>query len=332
MKTWLTLYALVTILLIGAATAFCFITFKKNSESKLSWDDHIRTIKTLSKKEPTPKPKAVADMKEMVQNYEKSINELYQGLNKFQKPLDTSMNSVGFKDAFSQKVEEFRAFAREKNFEIIDQEEFKIGFDVYENTVPPLEIVGVLNYELGAIDYLLRLLISSGVESLDYFKRDLIPGEANGPKEQAIRTVHKYPVRVGIRTTHKAFQNLMNSLSKDSEYFYVVRILKVSNETEEGPLKVAEGFSQPQSFVHSESREPATLEQLQDWGEGIEELEVIENNAKLAGYEKSGEDSRVLLGEEKLKVFMVIDITRFIDPSTIKQTETRKSSSSRRRK
>ena len=319
-KAWLTVFSVIALLVIGAAGFFCFTASQAYSTARASWDDNVGTITSLGKKPLFPKQENVEALEEKKEEYEKAVADLFAGLNQFQKPLNKTLGNTEFgAEVVKTKVNEFRALAQSKNFEIPD-ENFQLGFDAYANSVPSPEIVPILDYELNAIEHILQELIASGGESLNSFTRDLIPGEVGGPEQQDSGVVHKYPVRLGFRANHSAFQKFVNSLSNDNGYFYIIRVLKVSNEVSEGPLKgggVEQNLGGLPKFEHPTTRQIADQDMLTKWGFPEVFGAALEAKAKEDGFISSQKDARVLMGLEKLDVFMVIDIIRFLDPSDV---------------
>ncbi len=326
-KTWLTTFGLIAFLLVAACGYFCFTSYQKYYDSKVNWDSKVGTVSSLERKTPYPSKINVKELEGRVEDYENSVETLFKGLDKFQVPLNQDLTGPEFLDLFKQRVNEFRALASKSNFAINTPETFYLGFDIYAEDSPKEEIVPLLDLGLKASEYLLQKLVSSGADSLETFSRDLIPMEEGGPKKQEISTVHKYPVRMNFRASHAAFQEFMNSISNDPNYFYIIRVLKINNDAMEGPfIAVDEGFG-PQSFESQATGEPATQTQMEEWGYPGE---INVGAAAAAGYVPSGNDARVLMGQEKLNVFMVVDMIRFIDPDKIVKEEKSKSSSRRR--
>lgn len=316
-KAWLTIFAVVSVLLLGAAGYFCFAASKSYTDARGSWDNKVGTINSLERKPLYPSEENVEALQADVDTYRTSVDNLFESLNQFQKPLDKTLSNVDFQDLFRTKVNDFRQHAADSNFDLFLEESFQLGFEAYSNSVPAPEIVPILDYELKAIDHVLRTLVASGADSLDTFSRDLIPGEVGGPERQDSGVVHKYPIRLRFTSTHEAFRTFMNSISNDTGFFYLVRVLKIDNEVKEGPPKGGSEFldSGTPKFENTANGNPATLEDLTKWGYP----EVLGNQlveaARADGFMVSGDDARVLMGQEKLEVFMVIDIVRFVDPS-----------------
>ena len=47
----------------------------------------------------------------------------------------------------------------------------------------------------------------------------------------------------------------------------------------------------------------------------------IRDSARAAGYIPSQQDARVLMGQEELEIYMVVDIVRFVDPEEASNEE-----------
>jgi hypothetical protein len=314
-KVWLTTFGVVAFLVVAGTGFYAFSSFSKYSEELSGWDTKVSTIEGLEKRVPYPNEENAKALEKEVEAYRGSVNALSETLKSFQRPLNTTLANTEFQQRFKTRVEDFRAFAKENGFEIVTEDGFYLGFDAYAEQVPAQELVPELDYELEAIDYLLRKLVTSGSKAMTSFERDPIPGEPGGAEKKPDSVVQKYPVRIRFSGSHEVLQTFINALANDREFFYIVRVLKVKNENEEGPVKLTaadgSGFSK---FENPITKEVASPEMLAEWrGNGASEADVAEK-AKAAGFIKADLDARVLMGQEKLNVFVVVDITRFLSP------------------
>jgi hypothetical protein len=185
--------------------------------------------------------------------------------------------------------------------------------------IPPQELVPYLDFELEAIDHLLRALVRNGADRLVTFDRDPIAGEPGGAETTKGAVVHKYPVRIRFQGDHDSFQGFVNDLANDKEFFYIVRVLKVKNEQLEGPIKLtaADPSQSLPRYTNPTTQEVADLEKLQGWDYENISANELDAKAKAEGFLRSDEDARVLMGQEKLNVFMVVDIARFLKPDEV---------------
>jgi len=316
-KAWLITFSVVAVLLLAGGGMFAFNGYREYSEAMMSWDSKVGTIRSLESRVPYPDEGNSRALRDRVEEYRASVQSLYETLETFQQPLDTALPSTEFQQKVKGRVQEFRATARSGGLEVQDAADFQMGFDRYNTAIPPQAAVPVLNYSLDAIDYLLKLMVESGVDRLISLDRDAIPGEDGSVVEQESRVVHRYPVRLRFTSTHEAFQTLINQIANDREFFYVVRVLKVNNSMREGPLKLTSdggGESIPM-LRNPDTLQVAGMEMLMEWGFGEDSEAEVLNRARDAGFLPSREDARVLMGQETLTVFMVVDITRFLSPA-----------------
>jgi len=316
-KTWLITFSVVAVLLLAGGGIFAFNGYREYSEAMMSWDSKVGTIQSLESRVPYPDESNSQALSELVDEYRGSVQSLFDTLETFQQPLDTALPSTEFQQKVKARVQQFRATARSGGLEVEDVADFQMGFDRYNTAIPPQAAVPVLNYSLEAIDHLLTLLVETGVERLISLDRDAIPGEDGSVVEQESRVVHRYPVRLRFASTHEAFQTLINQIANDREFFYVVRVLKVNNAMREGPVKLIsdDGGEGLPMLRNPETLQIASVEMLVEWGYGEDSEEDVLSRARDAGFLPSREDARVLMGQETLTVFMVVDITRFLSPA-----------------
>ncbi len=331
-NAWLATFGVIALLLIGGAAFFCLKAKGSYDEAMNGWGDKLTKIGSLSKRVPYPSKEAEEKIKKQLDDYNAEVSDLYQNLNKFQKPLNLTIKDTEFQQLVRTKVEEILGIASGAGFVIEDSEEFYLGFDLYKGRLPSPETVPLLDYELGAIDHLVRKIIESGGDSLVALARDPIPGEEGAEnRKQEESVVHKYPVRLKFTGSHEAFQKFVNQAANDKEYFYIFRVMKVENQNPEPPAKLSTGLAgEYPVYKNPNTQEVATPDLLEDWGwPGAPEGDVISAAAK-AGFEPASEDARILMGQEKLDVYLIVDIVRFLDPEEVKTAEKKGAAKPRR--
>lgn len=320
-KTWLTVYGIAAVLALAGSGFFAFSSFGRYSEAMEGWDSKVGQIESLERRVPYPSNENAKELEARMESYRKSVDDLSGTLKSSQRELKTELRNTDFQQQVKRRVEEFRAAARSGGLTIESSTEFQLGFDSYANTLPAPEIVAILDYELDAIDHLLRKLIDSGVEMMTSFERDLIPGESGSSQAQDSGLVHKYPVRLRFRGSFDSIQQFINGIANDKEFFYIVRVLKVRNDVVEGPAKlIADVGNTFKRFQNPETKEVASPAMLEEWGEGEVSDAELAAKAREAGFLPANQDARVLMGQEKLNVFMVVDITRFLSPDEVTES------------
>lgn len=319
-KVWLVVYGIAALVLVGGTGFYAFTSHGRYAEAMGGWEEKVASIESLERRVPYPSDENAASFGKEVEAYKASVKALSETLKTFQRPLNAALPNTEFQQLVKKRVEEFRAAAAEGKLELAVEGEFHLGFDSYASSVPAPELVPVLDYEMEAIDHLLRKLISSGATALLSFERDEIPGEGANTAAQENSVVHKYPVRARFLGPHDAMQKVINELANDRQFFYIVRVLKVRSQMREGPVKLTPETAGGGGFVayqNPATKEVAGPDKLAEWGHGTASEAEVEAKAREAGFIKAQQDARVLMGQELLDVFLVVDITRFLGPEEV---------------
>jgi hypothetical protein len=165
---------------------------------------------------------------------------------------------------------------------------------------------------LEAFDRLLALMLESGVDTLvDLDREPLWPEKNPGqPVPEATAAVIRYALNVRFEADHPAFQKFINALANDDQFFFLLRVLRIDNSSPTGS-KANDGITKlgglPE-FRDNEGNPPsdeilATVADM-EVGEAVEQMGTL-------GFSVVSADARVLFGDEKLRVFAVIDVARF---------------------
>jgi len=316
-NVWLAVFGVISFVVIAAVGFYAFSSYGAYQAALVDWDSKVGTIESLERKVPYPNKANEESIKAEVAVYEKAVEGLFSSLDRFQPQLNATLTNTEFQQLVKTKIQEFRQHAQTTNFDIELLPDFQLGFDSYSINLPTADLVPILDYELAAIDHVLRLAVECGIISMTSFERDPIPGEAGAPASYDSKAAEKYPIRVRFTTSHEGFQKFINAVANDPDFFYLVRVLKVSNESKEGAVKLAgtDGGDLPR-YENPETKQVADRAMLDGWGYTPEnpETDEMKASAKAEGFIYSNTDARVLMGLEKLDVFMVIDITRFLKP------------------
>lgn len=173
-KTWLTVYGLFAFLVLAGGGFYAFTSHAKYSEALGAWDAKVGAIEGLERRNPYPNEDNAEALGEKVASYKESVKALSETLKTFNRPLNTELANTEFQQRVKTRVEEFRKAAREGGLAIESDTEFQLGFDAYANTLPPPELVPVLDYELEAIDHLLRKLVECGATTLTTDRKSVV--------------------------------------------------------------------------------------------------------------------------------------------------------------
>lgn len=321
-NTWLVGWLVVTVLLVGGAGFFLAKGYGTYNEEFSGWDNLSSKISRLEKEVPYPSRENEDALTQLVEAYDADVTALYESLDRYQKPLNDQISDSDFTtQILANKVSEFRKVAREGGMTIKNEDQFYMGMAAYQSTFPRPQIVPLLNYQLDATDHLLRLMVESGVDQLGFVNREELPGETSEVEGSdagvvAGKVVQKYPISVRFSAGHGAFQEFVNRMANDKEYFFILRLLRVDNSSPDGPdLGSESGQSGPQFRDANGNPPPEDLYgEIQSTAPDFNEM-VIAFREK--GYEMQRADARILFGQEKVDVFAVVDLVRFLPPAEV---------------
>jgi len=282
-------YLVVMVLSLGGAGYFLFQSSASYAESTMGFGTQMMQKRKLESASVYPNAANLEKEKALVDEFEQHVESLHTQLKAFQTPL-APISDQQFPQELKAMIEAFQKFAFEKRVVVPDG--FYFGMKEYATTLPKPAATGILKYQLDSVDYLLRTLIDQGADEVIAVEREQTALEKGEEDPEKTQLVAKYPVKLSFVTSHDGFRKFLNMVSNDKKYFYIVRVLRVDNEVKEGPSKNME--------TKKLAKDPTT-------GEVVEVAEGQDSGT--AGLQEY--DSRIIFGNEKLRVTAVIDLCRF---------------------
>ncbi len=280
-----------------------------------------------------PTPENLAAKQDLVKNYRDEVGRLSKVLYTLQ-PEDKPLTNADFQAKLKTKIADTKKLGTGRL-----PAEFNLGFDQYTSELPKSDQVAAeLSTYLDSVDEIVKMLLNSGVNSIDMLERSELPSEKGEPaktqqnsKTKAkgtasrntapakLNITERRQVRIVVRTDQGALQTLMSKLASPSEmpFFTVVRLLRIENEAQVGPVRVAAASAAPTSpdGTAVPAIDPAAPPAPAASGSA----------AKPApnGVQPAPADSRVVLGKETLRAFLEIDLVKFLNPQTAAAGATR---------
>jgi hypothetical protein len=269
-----------------------------------------------------PTPENLAQKQKLVQDYTGEVGKLSLVLYKLQ-PEDKPTSNTEFQAKLKARIAEIKKAGGGRL-----PAEFNLAFDQYTSELPKSDQVAAeLSTYLDSVEEITRLLLKSGVKSVDQLERSLLASEKNeadkqprqaakakdkgaskGPGQAAPATINiteRRQVRVVVRADQAALQTLLSSLASPSEmpFFTVARLVRIENEAQIGPPRVASGGSldaPPDAAAAApvDGAEPA----------------AADAKPTTPGIQPAAPDSHVVLGRETLRAFIEIDLVKFLNP------------------
>lgn len=285
-----------------------------------------------------PSPENLTKKKTAVEDYEKKVGTLSRVLLSLQPTVDP-ISETDFQAKLKASIAEVRTLAGKT---ALLPGDFALGFADYTASLPKSAAVAQeLSDYLNAAVAVTRTVIESGIESVDTFERSqlasekaeappppappkprpgapkAIPGKAVTPVKEVAKVVEKRTLTLTLTSDQGALQKFLNQLASPSQmpHFTAIRLLRVENEKNEGPLRavISQELSKQKApvFDGTEGTEGAQA-QVVIGADGQPTAAAPEPKANEVA--KPGlKDSVGVIGQEKLKVYVEIDLIKFID-------------------
>lgn len=338
-----TLATIIGVMVAGALglSAWLVMSYFGYSASMEQFGTVSNTVATLKGAKLFPSEEHVQAREAAVTEYESAVSRLGTVLLALQQPVKP-MSDTEFQAHLKKRIAETRQAAEGK---VKLPKEFAFGFDKYTTNLPRSgEAASQLGDYLAAADAMTNMFIESGISTIDSLERTGLaiesdapapkpeppketkkpaaktgkkakPGVKNpAPPKEIAKVVERRTVTLTMTADQGALQVLMNKLASPSEmvHFTVVRNLAIANEKQEGPLRGSLRVPSPPVVGPSEPKlegEPAAPKK-----EG--EPAAPEKPRLIEPVKPATPDALSVFGEEKLKVYMEIDLVRFLEPKS----------------
>ncbi len=160
-------------------------------------------------------------------------------------------------------------------------------------------------------------------------KKKDAPEKKSAPPKEIAKVVERRTLTVTLTADQNALQNVMNKLASSSQmpYFTVVRLLRVDNTKLEGPLRSAVNVSipdpnapadasAPPSDLNSPPPAPATPAPSAPGVTGTPGAAPVPTREIIEPAKPAAPDAMYVFGDESLKVYLEIDLVRFLEPAS----------------
>lgn len=294
------LSAYVALLVVGAAILgfFAFKAYSGYKEAREEYESVKSSVDSLQNQDFFPNEKNKDARTEEVGEFTKKILKLENELEPFQPERTEGLTVPDLQQMIRKSIEEVRDNANLAGVTIADSDGFRLGM-AGPLTIPPrLDAVPGLEFQLIAARQLADLLIASDVDTIDEMGREELPVEKppvvedpkarrktsssqSKKKEPLLKegdVLERYPLNAIVSGDMDAIRNVLNNLAATPEgsVFFSTRYLRLENASKEGPEK--------------ESEEKASSV------EGEEPSDAV----------------TVVLGDEQLKMQIIVDAIRFV--------------------
>ncbi len=166
--------------------------------------------------------------------YRTAIGGLQTAFDKFRPKELTNISPQVFTDHAKTANEEVAAAFEKVHTKL--PEAFFLGFEAYTASLAREDATGLLDYQLGATKELLLALAKAAPSQLQNLCRPKFP-EEDGEKSQGNSNdvARSFPIELTFKGPERSLREFLSGVVKSSNYFYVVRTVRIVNEKSVAP-------------------------------------------------------------------------------------------------
>lgn len=228
------------ILLIQAVSAY--------NDADTKYTDQVAQLQRLQNLPLYPEPANLKIVEEQKQTAHEMAIALYQQLVPMAFPLEP-MTPEQFQDKLNAAVKSTVEKAANAGVDLSDK--LYLGFAEYRTTTPKPEAAAALGRQLKCITLVVENMIERKVGTIEKITRTPLPEEqdtkpaASAPKPRpgagksaAQELLSVYPFEIQFTAEQKAFQSVLNELSRNTTQFFIIHPVAIKNQSEKAPKKV----------------------------------------------------------------------------------------------
>jgi len=305
-----TLVGAIVLWLFGSGAANRYEAAKEDYESALAEAQGFEKLKLY------PTAQNLESKKRALEEYSRQTDELQKAFDAYRPGQLENISVQAFSDAIKRANKETReAFAAAEV-----AEDYFCGFEGYKTSLPPGNATGILNYELQAIEGMMRQLADAGITKLVNVHRPRL-AEEDGKKYEPTPTqvARELPVEIVFQGTEASVRKFLSALVNNQQHYLVVRSLRIANEKLLPPRTTDARFERVAARRTAPTGDATSFDAI--FGDvATPEGTEAPQPAAPAAPPTEVDTSRILhqvLGQEELQVFVRIDILLFLDPKEL---------------
>lgn len=308
---------LLVLLIVGGALGFLAFSAMGNYDTAYAdYQTKAQELNSLQTQQPYPEEANVKKMQELQATHQAAIDSLHKELGKAQSPLKP-LTPEKFQDNLRDAVRRVTAKAAERNVQL--KEGFYLGFQAYQAVPPKPEAAAPLGRMLEAVEAAINTLLDSRIVELVDIKRDNLPEEGiaspttdasakpgqggkDRDKEKGSELVRRTGFEVHFVSAEAPLQYFLNTIISSKEHFFIPASVSILSEMDKGPSKAETAAAAPAPAPVAAAAPP----------DGAPAGAVP---APAPAPAPTG-STKFVVGEEKLKIIVRVEIADFAQPAT----------------
>lgn len=219
-----------------ALAVLLVLAYNQYAEVSGSYSNLAGQLKTLQAMAPYPDADNLKKYQEQKKTLGESFSSLQQALSAYEFPLEP-MTPEQFQDKLRASLNAAAAKAKGIGLKL-PTTVAALGFDRYQTETPSKDAAAPLGRQLKAIEFIVDELLDSKVNAITSIHRDPLPEESGKPPSKALVT--KYPFQIALVAEQRHFQKIFNDIVGATQQLYIVRLVRIKNQVEKGPVKATE--------------------------------------------------------------------------------------------
>ena len=315
---------IISLIVGGGALVYGFVKKSEFVKKNKTYKSRVNELGQMESMEGYPNQENINKLKDSLSSYRGKIEGLRSAL---QSSTITSLKTIPSSKFASNLVKankRIKALYNEKG--ILLPENWYCGFEKYRTVPAPRAATGILNYQLGAMDWLHTTLADHNPQELLNIYRKSANAEVNAGEDMNKKSYYRdkskrqipYSVSMPIQLTFICYEenarSFLNALIRSNEYLFTIDTIK---------LKLVENRAKSE-----ESNEGGGLPQEQDSsGESLDQIFESEGNGEggLALPDKLELSDEKLfnqvLGQEMVAVFIDLNLVYFQKQAELPEIE-----------
>jgi hypothetical protein len=248
---------------------------------------------------------------------------------KFRPEKMQKISANQFSSEVSKYINKLDRYYRSKKIAKTTKKKVSYGMEKYEANMAPEDSTLYLNYQRKALEWLFINLADSGIDSLNNVYRAPVAEILGKAPEQTTRARKKsaknrnnkpvdltsvydgLPIEITFTGTEVSLQKFVSAITAGDEYFFAIKFLKIRNE-EQDPVTISSATFPPPKAQPEESAEPAPA-----GGAGFDLGTGFDLGGNEFAMEADKEIIKQVIGDEKITVFMQLELVLFKEASSV---------------
>lgn len=307
---------LLVLLIAGGVLGFLAFSAMGNYDTAYAeYQTKAQELNALQTQPLYPEEGNVKRLQEEQTKHQAAIDALHKDLAKAQSPAQ-NLQPEKFTDNLRDAVRRVAAKAAERNVEL--KEGFYLGFEAYQAVSPKAEAAAPLQRMLEAVEAAVNALLDSKITELTAIKRDNLPEEGIPSKEPEASAkkekdkdkgsdlVRRHGFEIQFVSSEYPFQSFLNAIVSSKEHFFIPTSIAILSDMEKGPSKAETAAAVPSPAPVAAVPPP----------DGAPAGGVPAPAPIPVPVPTTASATKFVVGEEKLKITIRIEIADFAQPTT----------------